>query len=106
MSLSQKGKIRPKWVMSEQGKKNISEARKGLKYSEEGKKKLSESRKRDYELGKRQVPDFTGMSHTEEYKNKMKDYYHNRPFKECPHCNGNFHPATYGRWHGDNCRHK
>jgi hypothetical protein len=104
MSFSQKGKSRPKWVMSEQGKKNVSEARKGIKYSEEGKKKLSESRKRDYDMGKRKVPDFTGMSHTEKYKNKMKEYYHNRPLKECPHCKGNFHPSIYGRWHGDNCR--
>jgi hypothetical protein len=53
MSLAQKGKSRPKWKMSEEGKKNISKGRTGLKYSEEGKKKLSEARKRDYASGKR-----------------------------------------------------
>jgi hypothetical protein len=104
ISDSQKGKTRPKWKMSEQGKKNISEARKGLKYSEEGKKKLSESRKKEYAQGKRIVPDFTGKTHSEEYKTKMKEYFHSRPKKECPHCGESFHPATYGRWHGDKCK--
>lgn len=108
MSESQKG--RPSLMkgkkMSEQGRKNISEARKGIKLSEEGRKKISEARKRDYESGKRDIPNFTGKSHSEEYKNRMKEYFHSRPKKECPHCNGTFHPATYGRWHGENCKNK
>ncbi len=104
MSISQKGKSKPKWKMSEQGRKNISEARKGIKYSEEGKKKLSESRKKDYEMGKRKLPNFIGMTHTEEYKTKMKEYFHSRPLKECPYCKGNFHPSSYGRWHGEKCK--
>ena len=108
MSDSQKGRPSPQKgkPMSEEGRKNISKARKGIKYSEEGRKKLSESRKKDFALGKIILPDFTGKTHTEEYKNKMREYFHNRPVKECPHCNKNFHPATYGRWHGDKCKFK
>lgn len=104
MSDSQKGKSRPKWKMSEQGKKNVSEARKGIKYSEEGRKKLSESRKKQYAEGKRKLPDFTGKTHTDEYKQKMKDYYNSRPKITCEHCGGSYHPSVFGRWHGNNCK--
>lgn len=106
MSESQKGKTRPKWIMSEQGRKNVSEGRKGIKYSDEGKKLLSESRKKRYAEGKTKMPDFTGKTHTEEYKNKMKEYYHSRPKKYCEYCNNEYHPSVFGRWHGKNCKMK
>lgn len=104
MSESQKGISRPKWTMSEQGRKNVSEGRKGIKYSEEGRKKLSESRKRQHAEGKRKLPDFTGKSHTDEYKQKMKEYYNSRPKILCEHCGKTVHPSVFGRWHGDKCK--
>ena len=108
MSLAQKGK--PSCMkgkkMSDEGRKNISEARRGLKYSEEGKRKLSESRKKQYQEGRRDIPDFTGKTHSEETKKRMSESFHNREQKECPYCNKLFHPATYGRWHGDSCKMK
>jgi hypothetical protein len=90
--------------MSENGRKNISDGRIGIKYSDEGRKKLSSSRKLEYESGTRNVPSFTGMTHSDEYKLKMKESYLNRPKKVCSHCNTEFSPTIYGRWHGDNCK--
>jgi hypothetical protein len=104
MSESQKGIERPKWKMSEEGKKNISESRKGIKYSEDGRKKLSESRKRDCESGKRDVPSFSGKTHTEESKKLLREHFEKRPLIECVHCGKLFHGTTYARWHGDNCK--
>lgn len=105
MSEAHKGKkTGPRGPMSENARKNISEGRTGLKYSEEGRKKLSESRKKHFQEGKIKIPNFNGKSHTEEYKKKMKDYYHNRDLKYCTHCSRNFHPSVFGRWHGEKCK--
>lgn len=84
ISAAQKGKSRPKWKMSEQGRINVSNGRKGIKYSEEGKRKLSESRKRDYALGKRLLPNWKKIV--------------------CQYCNKNVSSPNYYRWHGEKCK--
>ena len=72
MSMAQKGKIGRTYTMSEEGKKNISNGRTGIKYSEEGRKKLSESRKKQYLEGTRYIPTNKGKKHTPESKEKMR----------------------------------
>jgi hypothetical protein len=104
MSNSQKGKSKPKWVMSEQGKKNISEARKGLKYSEEGKQKLSEARKKEYAEGKRVVPSFEGKTHSEDTKQKMRERYERQPKFLCKYCGKEFVRYAFETYHDEKCK--
>jgi group I intron endonuclease len=59
--------------MSEEHKKNIYLAHKGIKLTEEHKKKLSEARK--------------GKKHSEETKNKMSETHKNKGNKSLEHCN-------------------
>lgn len=94
---------REKWFMSEHGKKNISKARTGLKYSEEGKIKLSQSRKKQF-LNGRNPPTFANKKHTEEYKRKMREYYHSRPKICCMYCKNEYHPTVFGISHGIKCK--
>ena len=104
MSIAQKGKTRPKWKMSEEGKSNVSKGRTGIKYSEEGKKKLSESRKKEYAEGKRKTPDFTGKTHSQETITKMINIAKNRTKYACIHCKKEMHLGPLVRFHNDKCK--
>lgn len=106
MSEAQKGKSRPKWIMSEQGKRNVSKGRIGIKYSEEGKKKLSDARKKEYAEGKRILPNFTGKSHNEETISKMKEIAKNRPKYSCSYCKKEMTLGPLTRFHNDKCKMK
>jgi len=81
---------------SEQGRKNIAEARLTTDYrpSEETKRKTSESLK--------------GRSFTDEHKAKIKAGLTGKPKLkiQCPHCQKIASPAMAKRWHFDNCKSK
>lgn len=72
--------------LSDKACKNISDGRKGIKYSEEGKEKISQARSRDYYSGKRGVPSFSGLTHSDETKLKQRESALNRKRVKCPHC--------------------
>lgn len=89
----------------------MSEARKGLKISEEGRRKLSEARKRDYENGKRGVPQRKGIVTSEETKEKMRkpkqnveNYKGPKERHTCPHCGKEGGGGVMYRFHFDNCK--
>lgn len=90
--------------LSEEDRKRISDSRLGLKYSEEGKKKLSESRKRDYYKGKRGVPSFSGLNHSQETLEKMKNSAMNREKRPCKHCGKVCAVNILSRFHDDKCK--
>ena len=81
---------------SEQGRKNIAEARLTTDYrpSEETKRKTSEALK--------------GRSFTDEHRAKIKAGLTGKPKTkiECPHCQKLASPAMAKRWHFDNCKDK
>lgn len=99
-----KGKPRPKWKMTDEGRKNISKSRIGLKYSEEGKRKLSESRKREFEEGKRIMPSFAGISHKESTLKTMSEKALNRPKYKCEYCDVTAQIGPLTRFHNQNCK--
>lgn len=88
---------------SEQGRKNIAEARLTTNYrpSEETKKKTSEA------LKGRPSP-MQGCIQTDEAKAKMSAWRKGRPKPkvECHHCNKQVVVNTAKRWHFDNCKSK
>jgi hypothetical protein len=81
---------------SEQGRKNIAEARLTTDYrpSEETKRKTSEALK--------------GRSFTDEHRAKIKAGLTGKPKTKikCPHCQKLASPAMAKRWHFDNCKNK
>ncbi len=62
--------------LSEEHKRKIGLAHKGIRHTEESKRKLSETRKRMYREGKIIHP-WIGRKHTEETKKKISDNHHN-----------------------------
>jgi hypothetical protein len=88
---------------SEQGRKNIAEARLTTTYrpSEETKKKTSEA------LKGRPSP-MQGRIQTDEAKAKMSAWRKGKPKPkvDCPHCNKQVAVNTAKRWHFDNCKSK
>jgi hypothetical protein len=110
MSELQKGRVfseetkqRMRKPKSEQGRKNIAEARLSTDYrpSEETKKKISEA------IKGRPSP-MTGRTHTDDARAKMSAIGKGRakPKVECPHCNKQVAVNTAKRWHFDNCKSK
>ena len=84
-------------------------ARRGVTLTEETKQKMRDAA--------------TGKTHTDEVKAKMSEYSKNRSDEHleniskailtqnkekisCPHCTKSVDVRNYGRWHGDNCKHK
>ena len=67
--------------------------------SEETRKRMSKSK-----MG--QVPWNKGIPHPEERRQQLSEVLNNKPKKTCPHCGKDFNFLNYGRWHGDNCKHK
>jgi hypothetical protein len=100
---SEETKQRMRKPKSEQGRKNIAEARLTTTYrpSEETKKKTSEA------LKGRPSP-MTGRTHTDDARAKMSAIGKGRvkPKVECPHCNKQVAVNTAKRWHFDNCKSK
>ena len=88
---------------SEQGRKNIAEARLTTDYrpSEEHKQKISKALKGKPNNNK-------GYKHSDESKAKMSAWRKGRPKPkvECPHCNKQVAVNTAKRWHFDNCKDK
>lgn len=110
MSKLQKGRVfsdetkqRMRKPKSEQGRKNIAEARLTTDYrpSEETKKKMSEA------LKGRPSP-MKGRTQSEEAKAKMSEQRKGKPKPkvECPHCRKMVAINTAKRWHFDNCKDK
>jgi hypothetical protein len=110
MSELQKGRVfseetkqRMRKPKSEQGRKNIAEARLSTDYrpSEETKKKISEA------IKGRPSP-MTGRIQTDEAKAKMSAWRKGKPKPkvDCPHCNKQVAVNTAKRWHFDNCKSK
>ena len=97
LSLSQKGKSRPK--ASEETKKKMSETRKklpGNKWSEESKRRFSEQK-----MGVK-----TGPA-TEERKKNIATALRGKPLPktgQCIHCGKIMHPSHISRFHNDNCK--
>jgi len=81
---------------SEEGKKNMAEARKSSTYkpSEETKQKLSKS--------------LVGRTFTDEHKSKISSSLSgkSKPKLQCPHCQKLASAAMASRWHFDNCKSK
>ncbi len=110
MSELQKGRVfseetkqRMRKPKSEQGRKNIAEARLTTEYrpSEETKRKTSEA------LKGRPSP-MKGRIQTDEAKAKMSAWRKGKlkPKVECPHCQKAVAVNTAKRWHFDNCKEK
>lgn len=103
MSISQR-KPRGKWKapMSEAGRKNISEARTGLKMSQEVRDQISIRLREEYASGKRvNAKGMLGKSHKQESIDLLKSP------KEtiiCPHCKKCGGKPAMQRWHMDNCK--
>lgn len=107
ISQSQKGKKRSNWSMSDEGKKNISNGRKGIKYSEEGRKKISDVRKKDFLSGKREhMPSFKNQKHSKETIKLMKEKANKRPKYECVYCFKQMDLGNLTRFHNEKCKHK
>lgn len=98
------GKRAKGYKMTEEERLKISQSRIGIKYSETGRKKLSDSRKKQYENGERILPSMKGKKQSEEAKKLVSISALNREKMNCIHCNGNFKPHTFKRWHGNNCK--
>jgi hypothetical protein len=86
-------------------------ARKGKKNPEQsarmkGKKQTAESNtKRSIALkGRKTSNGMLGKKHKEESNRKRAESMKKIPDKLCPYCNRSFQFASYGRWHGDNCK--
>jgi len=62
--------------LSEEHKRNIGLAHKGMKHTEKSKRKLSEALKKGHREGTI-IPSFLGRKHTEETKRKISDNHHN-----------------------------
>lgn len=89
----------------------------GKKHTNESRQKMIQNRKTSHSKN------FKGKNHSDEWKQMMSSLHkgknvsdetrkkisekkRNRPNKTCPHCNVEMNPANYGRYHGDNCKHK
>ena len=94
MSEAKRGENHPMWgkTLSEETKQKMSEALAGRTLSEEHKQKISEAQ--------------IGRIHSEETKRKMSETAKNRPKKTCSWCGKMLDPGNYGRYHGDNCKHR
>jgi hypothetical protein len=90
--------------MSDEAKRNISNARIGISYSKEGKEKLSKIRKIHYEEGRRGVPSFYGLEHTPETILKMSQSAKNREKRACVHCGKICAVNILARFHDDKCK--
>jgi len=106
MSDAHKGKPSPikGMKLSDEAKKNMADARVGLKFSEEGRKKLSWRRKQEYAEGLRKCPSFSGGSHSDETKKRMSEKSLNLPKIKCIHCNYENFARVIARWHNNNCK--
>jgi len=86
---------------SEETKKKMSELAKGREFSQETKDLLSEQRKGSTPWNK----GVKGLvEQTDAAKEKIANSWKERPKITCEHCNKEFYPNTYKRWHGDNCK--
>ena len=47
---------------------------------------------------------FKGKTHSEEWKEQRRQVLSLQPLKHCPHCNGEFKPSPYTKFHGDRCK--
>lgn len=110
MSELQKGRVfsdetkqRMRKPKSEQGRKNIAEARLKLDY-----KPTDEHKRKTSEALKGRPSSMQGRIQTDEAKAKMSAWRKGRPKPkvECPHCNKQVAVNTAKRWHFDNCKSK
>jgi len=88
---------------NDEARKKISNANKGRIFSDETKKIWSEQRKgkpawNSGTKGKFTIGDLG--------KEKISKSWEHRKKVLCQHCNNEFMPNTYKRWHGDNCKFK
>jgi hypothetical protein len=104
MSESQRKKPRGKWKkpMSEQGRKNISDARNGYRAPKEVREAHSQMLKEAYASGER-VPAraMLGKNHSEETKEKLRKP---KEIVKCPRCGKNGGISAMYRWHFDRCK--
>ena len=126
MSASKKGKPpnNKGKKLSEETKKKISEKSSLYRHSEESIDKIrqkaignkrglgnksrtgqkqSETEKQNRKLSQPVNP-FKGKTHSEEWKEQRRQLLSLQPLKQCPHCNGEFKPSPYTKFHGDNCK--
>jgi NUMOD3 motif len=99
--------------MSEEQKKKIGEAQKGipkgpmsLEHREKLRKPKSEETKRKLSLAR--LGKSWGHKHSSETKKKMSDWQKGvpKPKIQCEHCNKVVSDLNYRRWHGNNCKSK
>lgn len=102
ISQAHQGKI----VSAETGRK-ISAAKKGKRLTEVHKTKLSVARsgsKHTQDSKSKLSVALTGRIMSDYTKIKMSNAASSRSTVICQHCNKEFSPAMYARWHGNNCK--
>ena len=81
----------------------------GKTHSEETKKILRDlylGTTRPDEIKKKIAATLTGVARPESVKSKISEGVKNLQKIECTYCGKECPPATHGRWHGDNCKHR
>ncbi|QGZ13879.1 HNH endonuclease [Rhizobium phage RL38J1] len=111
---------------SKKSKKQMSESRieyfanggvsstAGKPVPEERRKKISETYKKRKAQGLIKIPKYlSGEEHPnygketpEEVRTKLRKPKNPSTWKTCPHCQRSIGPGPYGRFHGDNCKHR
>jgi hypothetical protein len=86
-------KIRQKAIGNKRGLGNKS--RTGQKQSEIEKQNRKQAQP---------INPFKGKNHSEEWKEQRRQVLSLQPLKHCPHCNGEFKPSPYTKFHGDRCK--
>ena len=95
-------------ICSEATRQKISTSEKGKTISEETRKKISKNnlgRKMSMETKRKMSLAAKGKPKTIEHNKKVSEAIKNLPRKRCIHCNKNFPPASYAKYHGENCIH-
>jgi len=84
-------------VLSQNTRKKISDGNKGKIVTDE-------FRKLKQKQNLEESNPFYGKNHSEELKKRFRERMQLRPKTLCPHCNREFDPTNYKRYHGDCCK--
>jgi hypothetical protein len=50
------------------------------------------------------ISPFKDKTHSDEWKEQRRLVLSKQPIRHCPHCNGNFKPSPFTKFHGDKCK--
>ena len=110
LSEETKQKIREKSLQYKHSEESIEKIRQKALGNKRGLGNKSRTGQKQSEIEKQNrkqaqpINPFKGKTHSKEWKEQRRQVLSLQPLKHCSHCNGEFKPSPYTKFHGDRCK--